>query len=362
MQQFQVKRSRFSDHRVNEGNNGDSLQAGEVTARVERFAFTANNITYAAAGDMIGYWKFFPPIGKDTEEWGVIPVWGFAEITASNTKGVQVGDRLFGYWPPADTIHMKPVKVSEHSFIDGSEHRAELPIGYNVYRFADKAGSNDVTADNERSLLYPLFLTGFLIWDALQEVSWHGAKQIVVLSASSKTSLGLAYAIKEDENAPPTVGMTSAGNVDFVKSLGVYNSVLSYDDFAALNASTPTTIVDMAGNSELLGKLHKHFGDNMKFCQNVGLTHWDATTPNPDVIAERSEFFFAPGQMQKRMKDWGPKGFEETVTSFVLRSAKACRSWLAVKELHGLDALDAIYESVCNGSANPAEGIVIKMS
>jgi hypothetical protein len=28
--------------------------------RIRKFAFTANNITYAVVGDMIGYWKCFP--------------------------------------------------------------------------------------------------------------------------------------------------------------------------------------------------------------------------------------------------------------------------------------------------------------
>lgn len=360
MQQFQVNRTKFSEHKLNNDSEA-ALQRGEVRARTERFAFTANNITYAAAGDMIGYWKFFPPIGEGTEGWGVIPVWGFAEITESKADGVHKGDRLFGYWPPADSVVLTPVKVSEQSFIDGSEHRAELPIGYNVYRFADKAGASDIQVDNERALLFPLFLTGFLIWDALQEVNWHGARQVIVLSASSKTSLGLAYAIKEDSNSPTTIGMTSPGNVDFVKSLNTYDNVSDYDSAAALDASVPTTIVDMAGNNELLGKLHKHLGDNMKFCQNVGLTHWDAIKPNPDVIAERSEFFFAPGQMQKRMKDWGPAGFEEKVNAFVARSAKTCRSWMSVKELNGLAALDDVYESVCNGSADPSTGLIVKI-
>ena len=31
------------------------LHEGEVRLRVDAFGFTANNITYAAAGDMIGY-------------------------------------------------------------------------------------------------------------------------------------------------------------------------------------------------------------------------------------------------------------------------------------------------------------------
>ena len=37
-----------------------ALAEGEVLLAVESFALTANNVTYGAAGDMIGYWKFFP--------------------------------------------------------------------------------------------------------------------------------------------------------------------------------------------------------------------------------------------------------------------------------------------------------------
>ena len=33
---------------------------GQALLRVDHFAFTANNITYAAAGDLLSYWNFFP--------------------------------------------------------------------------------------------------------------------------------------------------------------------------------------------------------------------------------------------------------------------------------------------------------------
>ena len=51
-----------------------ALGDGQVRVRVESFALTANNITYAALGDMLNYWQFFP-----THEtgWGIVPVWGF---------------------------------------------------------------------------------------------------------------------------------------------------------------------------------------------------------------------------------------------------------------------------------------------
>ena len=59
-----------------------SLQSGEVMVKMERFAFTANNLTYAVTGDQIGYWQFFPP--HDTEANGSHTSWGFARVVESN--------------------------------------------------------------------------------------------------------------------------------------------------------------------------------------------------------------------------------------------------------------------------------------
>ncbi|MFX5873780.1 DUF2855 family protein, partial [Acinetobacter baumannii] len=57
------------------------LGDGQVLARVDRFALTANNISYALTGDALGYWKFFP----EDADWGIVPVWGFAEVVASQS-------------------------------------------------------------------------------------------------------------------------------------------------------------------------------------------------------------------------------------------------------------------------------------
>jgi uncharacterized protein DUF2855 len=44
---------------------------GEVLLRVDRFGFSANNITYAALGNAMRYWDYFPAPGG----WGRVPVW-----------------------------------------------------------------------------------------------------------------------------------------------------------------------------------------------------------------------------------------------------------------------------------------------
>ena len=109
----------------------------------------------------------------------------------------------------------------------------------------------------------------------MQSNDWYGAEQVVIISASSKTSIGLAYGLNEDKNAPAVIGLTSKHHVDFVNSIDAYDSVLSYDYLEQLDATKPTVIVDMSANAEVLSRLHKHLGDNMRFTSNVGLTHWD---------------------------------------------------------------------------------------
>jgi hypothetical protein len=59
---FEVARAALGTTRVIEVPALATLSpaAGEAVLTVDKFALTANNITYGVAGDMIGYWQFFP--------------------------------------------------------------------------------------------------------------------------------------------------------------------------------------------------------------------------------------------------------------------------------------------------------------
>ena len=57
---FEVRKSDWKTTRFVEAPAPDDLAPGRVLFRVERFALTANNVTYALAGDGLGYWRFFP--------------------------------------------------------------------------------------------------------------------------------------------------------------------------------------------------------------------------------------------------------------------------------------------------------------
>lgn len=360
MSEFQVKRRRFTESRIVESDARPDIADGEILTRIERFAFTANNITYAVAGDMLGYWQFFAPQDDAANEWGLIPVWGFAEVVESRAQGVAPGERLFGYFPPAHFLKMQPAQISEQRLTDDSPHRANLPAMYNNYiRVANEPGY-DPANDALRMLLWPLYITSMFIWDQMQENDWYGAEQVLVLSASSKTSIGLAYALSLDANAPGVIGLTSDRNHAFVSELGVYDQALSYQALAGINAGKPTIIVDMSGDAELNNQLQSHLGEALKYTIRVGLTHWDAAdsdSPN----GPKSEFFFAPARIQKRMQDWGADGFAQKTTEFMAGAMRHADGWLQVEKLDGLPGLSTVYADVCDGTAAPNQGLVVEM-
>jgi hypothetical protein len=365
MREFQVRKDKFAVSRVVDTPALDyaTLAEGEIVVRIDRFAYTANNITYAVLGDKLGYWHFFPPVGDNQAEWGVIPVWGFADVVASTSVDVKIGDRLFGYFPPATALKMGPLRVAGNRMHDSAVHRAQLPAGYNSYALVNREPHYDRVQDAARMLLWPLHLTSYCIWDQLQDNHWYGAKQIVILSASSKTSVGLGIALQGDPSAPTAIGFTSLRNRAFVQQLELFSGVLTYEELSSIRADVPTVIVDMAGNSTILGRLHTHLGDNMMRCINVGLTHWGgAQVADQNAInAQRSEFFFAPGHIQKRIKEWGPEVFAQKTSAFLKDSAKKSVGTIRFAELDGLEALQAVHADVCDGSAPPDQGLIVKM-
>ena len=364
MTQFQVHKSDLSRTRIVALDAASMApDGGEILARVERFGFSANNVTYAVAGETLGYWQFFPPatdgVEDSADEWGVIPVWGFAEVVASNCEDIPVGDRLYGYFPPATHLLMKPENVSAAHFFDGTAHRSKLPKGYNSYQRVLAEPGYDRAGDNLRMLLMPLYLTSFCLWDQLKEHEWYGAEQIVLVSASSKTSIGLAQALADDPGAPEVVGLTSARNVEFVENLGLYDRVVDYDGLEQGVDAVPTAIVDMSGNATLLGRLHVHLGDTMKHMLDVGLTHWEGARKDANINRDRREFFFAPARIQQRMKDWGAAEFQKRAFGFVMGSAAKSAAWLKIETLDGLDQLPPVYDEVRDGKMSPQTGLVV---
>lgn len=360
---FQVDRDDYTHHRIVE-TPSEELGEGEIRVRVDRFAFTANNMTYAVAGDLLRYWQFFPVLETDEHNWGQIPVWGFGDVVESRCADVPEGDRLYGYFPPASSLVIQPTEVSTGSLVDGVEHRQVLPPLYNRYRRVLAEPDYDQRHDDATVLLAPLHLTSFVLAHRLASRGHHGAEQVVIVSASSKTSLGLAYALSRSEGAPSVVGVTSSHNVDFTRSSGLYDLVLTYEAIAEELPTRPTVVVDMAGDSAVALVLRDRLGPDLAFTILVGLTHWahsetvTGSVDRPDPTTQ--ENFFAPSYIRELVKASGPGEFDRNANAFLRDAAAITFGLMSVDRRSGLRQLPGAYEQVRDGTLLPSAGLVIE--
>jgi hypothetical protein len=354
---FLVNRDDWHTTKFVEGAEPAELAPGQVLFRIDRFAFTANNISYALSGDMIGYWRFFP-----TEEgWGRIPVMGFADVVASTHPEVEVGTRCFGFYPMSRYLVIEPGKVNATNITDGVAHRADIAAVYNQYSPVQNDAMYSADHEDQTMLLRGLFMTSFLCDDFLRDNDLYGAKSVIITSASSKTSIALGHTVTSGGHAK-AIGLTSDRNLEFVKSLGCYDQVVTYDEVKSLPGSEPVVMVDMAGNAQLKSTLHHHFGDQMKYSCSVGATHWDATAGSTEELpGAKPEFFFAPGQIAKRSQDWGPAGLQERIGSAWTSFRDSTDTWLSVNRQYGRDAVENVFQKTLGAKTQPADGQIISL-
>jgi len=351
---FLVSRNDISKYKIDADVSLAALADGEVLLKVDHFSFTANNITYAAFGDAMKYWDFFPA----KEGWGMVPVWGFADVVESKADDVEVGERFYGYFPMASHLKVTPTKLSAAGFTDGAAHRQHLSPIYNFY--ANTMTDPAYRADMEelQMIFRPLFMTSFLIDDFLDDNGFFGAEQVVLSSASSKTAYGLAFLLAQRKGIK-VIGLTSAGNVAFVEGMGSYDETATYDNIASLDGSKPTVYVDMAGSGDVRSSVHAHFADTLKYSCSVGASHWDQMGANSDLPGPAPTLFFAPSQGEKRAKDWGQKGLQARTGAAWLKFIHAAAGWTNIKKQAGTEAIAKVYSDTASGNVTPSDGNIL---
>lgn len=336
--------------------NAATLPDEMLLVKVTRFAFTANNVTYAVMGDTLKYWTLFPA----PDGFGNVPVWGFGEVIATKHPGIAAGETLFGYFPMATHLVIEAADVSKRGLRDAATHRQGVSPVYNSYARVTDNPEFQGRAGDFRALLQPLFMLSFMVDDYLAENEMFGAKSVLLSSASSKTAFGLAHLLHA-RGSVRVIGLTSASNVDFVQSLGCYNEVVTYDKVTSLAKDASVAYVDMAGNSALRETLHRHFGERMKYSGRVGLTHHTAAANEPELPGAKPSWFFAPDHIRKRAKEWGPGGVEQRFGSAWSGFAPKLDKWLKVTEGCGPDAVKKVYLDTLNGHVSPDGGWMLSL-
>ncbi len=355
-QTVQVDRSNIAQTRL-VSRDLSALPENAVRLRVESFAVTANNVTYAVAGDAFGYWNFFP--GEGT--WGVVPMWGHAVVEASNHADIAVGERVYGYLPMATHLDVLPVNLSAGGFSDGAAHRQPMSPIYNQYSRLAADPEHDPAKEAQRMIFGPLFKTGFLIEAMMRREGWFGAKAVILTSASSKTALALASVARNKSPEVKRIGLTSAGNVDFVKATGLYDAVLAYGDIASL-PQVPSVSVDFAGSAAVLHAIHTALGDQLKYSCTVGATHVGAGfgRDNGSLPGPKPVLFFAPDHAVASIKELGPRGFGEAAAASWKIFLGETEGAVSVDTRSGLAAAEQAFADTLKGIADPAVGIVIR--
>lgn len=336
------------------------LAQGSVRLKIESFAVTANNVTYAVSGDRFGYWNFFPVEAQAADKWGVVPMWGHAVVEQSNYADITEGERVYGYLPMGTHLDVVPGKISAGSFMDMAEHRQPMSPIYNQYTRLTSDPEHNADHEAERMIFAPLFKTGFLIEGFFRREKWFGAQAVILTSASSKTAMGLASVAKDLSLDIQRIGLTSAGNVAFVEETGLYDSVVSYDAIGEL-PQTASVSVDFAGNASVLRSVHTHLGDALKYSCLVGATHIDARgggardIPGPEPI-----LFFAPHHAVAAIKEVGAEAFGKAVATSWHRFLKDVQGTVTMDHRSGIEAAREAFVEMAGGSVDPAQGIVIE--
>ena len=337
-----------------------ALAPGEIEVRIDSFAITANNVTYAALGKPVGlfpngkgYWDFFSPGGEGPAR---LPVWGFATVTRSAAEGVAEGEAIYGYYPMASHVRLTPGRIGAAGFVDVAAHRAGMPAVYDQYQ---RVAALSDYADADRDwwpVFRPLYLTGWLIADQFEDERDYGAGQVIVASASSKTAIGFAHAMRQRRDRPRLVGLTSERGREFLVDAGIYDELVLYDAIATMDAAIPAAFVDIAGDSAVTAALHRHFGEALKLILIVGKAHWDA------IPGERfpATGFFAPARIEKRVADWGAAEFRARVAAAWTHFLGDARTLFRIEVRDGARATLGAYREAVAGRTDPRAGIVIR--
>ena len=358
MQQVHVDKSELTKAEVVDLADG-VLADRAVRLAVESFSVTANNVTYAVVGDGFGYWNFFP--ARDGK--GIVPMWGHARVIKSEHPEFAEGERVYGYLPMASHLDVVPGKVSASGFLDMAEHRQPMSPIYNQYSRLSADPEHDPAREGERMIFGPLFKTGFLIEYFMRSEDWFGAEQVILTSASSKTAMGLASVARRNSPQVRRIGLTSTGNVQFVKDSGLYDEVLAYDAVGAI-AKEASVTVDFAGNGKVLKELHIHFGDDLKYSCLVGATHVDERGAglgvNDDLPGPRPTLFFAPDHAVALFKQHGPERAGAMVAESWHAFLEDAEGSIEIERHSGLGAARDVFVEMVGGKVDPAKGIVIE--
>lgn len=333
-----------------------AMRPGMVEMRLEQFALTANNVTYAVLGDALHYWDFFP---ASSDGAAVVPVWGIARVTSSTTELVAAGSRYYGFFPMASGCRLQPSDITGGGFVDAQIHRRGLPAVYNRYeRVAETMGKDAALI----CLFKPLLITAAMLAERLRNALPAKGARVLITSASSKTAMLSAFCIRQLlGDAVVLVGLTAASRVGRVSQLGLFDQVFCYQDIDHLppGQGAGDAILDISGGGSWLQQLHRQLGGSLLVSLRVGKADWQRQPEQPDA-GPTPEMFFAPREVELFFANHGAAAFRQRMTGLWTRFVTLADTLCEVREADGFEQLQALWTRQLNGEISEDQAWVVR--
>ncbi|KAF7312096.1 hypothetical protein MIND_00221900 [Mycena indigotica] len=371
-----------AEHAIVVSHPIQALPPNHVLLKVERFGFSANNITYEALGEH-SHFRYFdfhaaPPEFKTTH--GLVPVWGFATVVASSHNKISVGERVYGYLAPCQYL-LVPVSASDvnrHAFYVPRPHLPPDRRPYNQITRCDSDPEYIPTepAEDLTMLYRPLFWTAYWFEDWIHSVHYRGATNVLISSASAKTAFCTAYLIRKRRTCGQTdaslkiFGLTSQRNIAFTRGLGLYDEVLEYAELerGLGKGSDKWLYIDVAGNDKLNARLFKHFHDGeLAGAVSLGMTSLAPASKKVAKIDWQTNTFSETNKEALQMEnffmvEWlSVRKHQLSLHEIFSRQKRAwkelmtdCVSWVKLVRVSGPDAVKRVYDEVAK-SGIPAD-------
>jgi NADPH:quinone reductase-like Zn-dependent oxidoreductase len=369
-----------------------ALEQDEIRLRVDKVGLSANNLFYAQMGEA-PFLKFFAvyPLGEEHKHLANVPAWGVATIIESRNSEFSVGEQYRGFLHMTNVVQMKARRTDDGLTAYGGK-RDKLNPAYNGFVAVDPSGSSPIKGEGDKSDLAmtsaPGGLSGFIMYELLKMHGFYKGNSVVLTSASSKLSLATAMLLQDDRQTgklEKVIAYTAKSNADFVRSTGLYDEILAYDESLPDEPGLKHVLIDVAGDAAI----YKRSKDRFVKAFAVGGTHSNADASIftafglsgfckmfIDMIAPqamkswasrnlnpRLEMFFAPTVITQLLALWGKEAMDQKSDKALGQFVNAAieEGWIEVDRSENVEDIQAAYKNIVLGQVPPSHAIILSL-
>jgi hypothetical protein len=100
--------------------------------------------------------------------------------------------------------------------------------------------------------------------------------------------------------------------------------------------------------------VHEHYGDDLAHSAIVGITHWEGRQGSFDPLPGPAQtMFFAPSQIEKRRKEWGPGVIDARLQAVWEPFTDWVKERVDIHHGTGIDAIREVYVELLENHTRP---------